>query len=455
MDDYTDFLSSKRLIVRGTGRPVDGSDINPALFDHQRALTRWAARKGRAAVFADTGLGKTFIQVEWARLMSRCALIVAPLGVARQTVRIARERLGVDVRYVRDGASLSGDGLYITNYEMVSHFDPARFDAVVLDESSILKAIDGKTRARLSEMFADTAYKLCCTATPAPNDIAEIGNHAEFLGVMNRVDMLATFFIHDDEGWRLKKHARQDFYRWLASWAMSVRRPSDIGYSDQGYELPPLNIEPVWIESNIHTPGALFFLGLNGIGDRITARRQTLDSRVEAVAKMVNATPEQVIVWHGLNEEGQRLCALIPDAVLVEGGQTPEVKAAAIEDFQDGRHRVLVTKPKIGGFGLNLQNATEQYFCGLSDSFEMYYQCVRRSWRFGQTRPVNVRIVLATTEAEIWENVQRKEREAAQMSQGLIAHVAEFEREELADAQTGDDYRPSQAMRLPAWLVAA
>lgn len=455
MDDYTQFLSGKRLIVRGMGRPVDGSDINPVLFDHQRALTRWAARKGRAAVFADTGLGKTFIQVEWTRLMGRCALIVAPLSVARQTSRIAGEKLGIEARYVRDAAAVSGDGIYITNYEMVSHLDAARFDAVVLDESSILKAIDGKTRARLTEMFADTPYKLCCTATPAPNDIAEIGNHAEFLGVMTRADMLATFFVHDDDGWRLKKHARQDFYRWLASWGMSVRRPSDIGYSDQGYTLPPLQVEPVWIDSDITTPGALFFMGLNGIADRTAARRAPLSARAQAIAERVNATPEQVIVWHGLNEEGKQLCALIPDAVLVEGSQTPEAKAAAIEAFQDGRYRVLVTKPKIGGFGLNLQNATEQHFCGLTDSFEMYYQCVRRSWRFGQTRPVNVRIVLATAEAEIWENVQRKEREAAQMSQALIAHVAEFEREELADAQASDDYQPTQPMRLPAWLRAA
>src|SRR5579885_1359189 len=242
MSDYERFLASKRLVAPSGGQEIDAGAIHPSLFPFQRALVRWAVRKGRAALFADTGLGKSFMQLEWARLIGTRTLIVAPLGVARQTVSEAA-RLGIDLVYARAQAD-AGDGLTITNYEMVEHFDAAAFGAVVLDESSILKSLDGKTKARLIEMFAETPYRLCCTATPAPNDITEIANHAEFLGIMRRVDMLASFFVHDDAGWRLKGHAERAFYRWLASWAMAVRKPSDLGpqYSDDGYDLPPLTM---------------------------------------------------------------------------------------------------------------------------------------------------------------------------------------------------------------------
>ena len=442
------------MVVGNAGRHVSDSDIHPSLFDHQRALTRWAARKGRAAVFADTGLGKTLIQVEWARLVGRRSLIIAPLSVARQTVRQAAALLGVNVYYTRHGSDVA-DGINITNYEMVRHFDPTAFDAVALDESSVLKAIDGKTRRLLTEMFRDVPYRSCYTATPAPNDRAELGRHAEFLGVMTEADMLATFFVHDDDGWRLKGHAQDAFYAWLASWAMSIKRPSDIGYPDHGYVLPPLNVETVWLDGEFATPGALFFLGLNGIQDRIGARRQGLTPRAERVAEIVNGDADQWVVWHALNEEGDALARLIPDGVLVQGSQSPEEKAAAIEAFQDGRYRVLITKPKIGGYGLNLQNANRTVFCGLSDSWEDYYQCIRRLWRFGQAYPVDVKVVLSRAEEEIWDNVMRKEREAAEMSTALVEHVRQFERAELASGAETDDYQPAVTMRLPEWLQAA
>lgn len=248
---YAEFLAGKRRVAGANGPVVDVGDIHPTLFPFQRDLVRWAVRKGRAALFADTGLGKTFMQLEWARLIGERALIVAPLSVARQTIREA-SKLGLDVVYARDGKPAGP--LTITNYEMVDGFDPDDFGAVVLDESSILKSLDGKTRRRLTEMFAATPYRLACTATPAPNDIAEIGQHAEFLGVMPYHEMLAAFFVHESngtkdtggarEGWRLKGHAEDAFYRWLASWGMSVRKPSDLGYSDDGYILPPLLISP-------------------------------------------------------------------------------------------------------------------------------------------------------------------------------------------------------------------
>lgn len=430
--EYATFLASKAIVTSSVGRDVADADIHPFLFPFQRTLTRWAVRKGRCALFADTGLGKTFMQLEWARITGQRTLIVAPLSVARQTIGEAA-KLGIPVTYVRSQSQV-GDAITITNYEMVGEFDPAAFGAVVLDESSILKGLDGKTRAKLTAMFSMTPYRLCCTATPAPNDIAEIANHAEFLGIMSRADMLATFFVHDDEGWRLKGHAEQPFYRWLASWGMSVRLPSDLGFSDDGYVLPLLTIEPLWVETGYKPEGMLFSTGLKGVGDRARVRKGTASERVSAAAALVNADTEQWIVWCGLNTEADALAAAIPGAVNVQGSDSPDEKASAIEAFQDGRIRVMVTKPRIAGFGLNLQNARRMAFVGLSDSWESYYQCVRRSWRFGQTQPVRAYIVLSEAERPIYDNVLAKEAEAKRMADHLIANVREFERAEVSQA---------------------
>ena len=440
--EYQRFLGSKRNVVRSCGRNIDPGDIHMMLFPFQRDLTRWAIHKGRAAIFADTGLGKTFMQLEWGRLITEGrALIVAPLSVGRQTIKEGA-KIGVEVRYSRGG---SAGRFTITNYEMLDKFDPADFQAVVLDESSILKGLDGKTRKKLTEMFSGTPYRLCCTATPAPNDIAEIANHAEFLGIMTRADMLASFFVHDDEGWRLKKHAAQPFYRWLASWGMSIRKPSDLGYDDDGYILPGLDVEPIFVDSDVRPEGRLFFMGLKGIGDRSKVRRQTLDDRVQAVIDLVVQDDDQWILWHGLNDEGHALSEALTDAVLVEGSQEPEEKAESIEAFQDGQYRVLISKGRIAGFGMNFQNCHKMAFVGLSDSWETYYQCIRRCYRFGQTRPVKVYIVLSDQERGIYENVMRKEREAKSMSDNLIEHVREFEREEIGSGAQDWTYSQGQA----------
>ena len=451
---YTDFLETKRPVVAAVGL-VDPGEPHEMLFPFQRDLVRWAVRKGRAALFADTGLGKTLMQVEWARLMGQRTLIVAPLSVARQTVREA-EKIGVSVTYTR-GELL--DGISITNYEMVEHFDPSDYGAVVLDESSILKALDGKTRRRLTEMFADTPYRLCCTATPAPNDIAEIGNHSEFLGVMPHHEMLSAFFVHGSmdsgkDGWRLKGHAEDAFYRWLASWSMAIRKPSDLGYDDDGFALPPLTIRPLFVEADYVPEGQLFFGGLKGITDRSAVRKATLDDRVAKAAEIVSASTDQWIVWHGLNAEGEALLRAIPDSRLVEGSQSPEHKAADLEAFQDGEFRVLITKPSIAGFGMNFQNASRMAFVGLSDSWEAYYQSVRRCWRFGQTRAVEATIVLSDAEAAIYENVMGKEQEAKRMQERLIEHVADYERieiegkSEIAGYETDTVERPNWKMML-------
>jgi hypothetical protein len=440
--DYEAFLESKQLTTEYVGKVVEPGDIHPLLFPFQRSLVKWAAHKGRAALFADAGLGKTFMQLEWARLIGERTLIVAPLSVARQTVREAA-KIGVEVTYTRGEVV---PGISITNYEMVEHFNARSFGAVVLDESSILKALDGKTRRLLTETFSRTPFRLCCTATPAPNDISEIGNHSEFLGVMTHAEMLSAFFVHgslgpgEKDGWRLKGHAEDAFYRWLASWGMAVRRPSDLGFEDDGFILPPLRIRPSFIEHDYVPEGQLFFAGLKGITDRAAVRQSTVAGRVAAAAALINGSADQWIAWHGLNVEGDALMALVPDAVHVTGAMSPEEKARRLEAFQDGAHRVLVTKPSIAGFGMNFQNAARMAFIGLSDSWESYYQSIRRCWRFGQTREVEATIVLSDAEAAIYENVMNKEREALRMQERLIEHVAAYELEELNEQDSEVPY---------------
>ncbi len=426
---YQEFLKGKRTIAASYGKSVSREDIHGLLFPFQVDLTTWAARKGRAAIFADTGLGKTLMQLEWAHLIGEKTLIIAPLTVARQTVREGT-KIGVQVHYTRSGDDLN-DGINITNYEMLDHFDAGKFNAVVLDESSILKSLTSKTRQKLIEMFADTPYRLCCTATPAPNDIAEIANHAEFLGIMNRADMLATYFVHDDNSWRLKGHAVKPFYRWMASWGMSISKPSDLGYEDDGFILPPLEITPVFVKTGYCPEGQLMFTRLSGIQDRASVRKATVDARVNKVADMVSNDGEQWIIWCGLNDEQDMVHDLIPDSVSVFGSMSPEDKMTGIEAFQDGTYRVLVTKPSIAGFGMNLQNCHKMAFLGLSDSWEAYYQCIRRCYRFGQHHPVEVHIVLADVEDAIYANIQAKEAQAMTMRRELIANVQEYEREEI------------------------
>ncbi len=455
---YEEFIRTKRIIVEAKGIDIDRNDVHPRLFDFQRDIVRWACRKGRCAVFADTGLGKSGIQLEWARLMGENTLIVAPLSVARQTIREA-EKLDIELRYVRNQSQVVGDGrLWITNYEMIEHFDTAQFGAVVLDESSILKSMAGKTRNLLIDMFAHTQYRLCCTATPAPNDQTEIGNHSEFLGITRMADMLAMFFVHankevyrevngiqlrrklgneNGQEWRLKHHAEQSFYRWMASWAMSIRKPSDLGYADDGYILPALHTNPVWIDYAYVPSDQLVFTELGGLSGARQVRRETLDVRCATAAELVNNSNEQWIVWTGLNDESAMMAELIPDAVEVVGSDSPESKANDIEAFQDGKYRVIVSKPSIAGFGLNFQNAHNQIFVGLSYSWEEWYQAIRRSYRFGQKSEVNIYVVLTEAEREVYDTIIMKEKVAQNMSEQLIDHVRGYEMDEI-DADSVD-----------------
>lgn len=444
--EYEQFIQSKKLTVQAVGREIELGDINPVLFPFQRDTVRWAVKKGRAAIFLDTGLGKTNCQIEWARLMGGRGLIIAPLTVAKQTILEAKKWLDVDVHYTRSGADLV-DSLNITNFEMIEHFDASAFEWVVIDESSILKSLNSKTRVLLTEMFAETKYKLCCTATPAPNDIKEIGYHAEFLGMMRQREMLSCFFRYSQAGghekveaWRLKKHAIGAFYKWLASWSIALKYPSDLGYSDDGYILPPLNIEKHETHSGYTPEGMLpgFTLGAISAIEAKKLRRKVLEQRVVDIAAMVNASTEQWTIWTALNEEADKLTDLIPGAINVEGKLTPEQKADLILAFQRGDYRVLITKASIAGFGINLQNCSQVILCGVDYSWESYYQQIRRFWRFGQKNQVNVHIFIDEQEEAILDTIMKKEREATKMTEQLIAAMRQYTTEELRNLYHDD-----------------
>ena len=426
---YSDFLASKVVMDTPTGIEAPEA-INPLLFDFQRDIVRWALKRGRAAVFADCGMGKTPMQLTWAHHVPGPVLIFAPLAVSAQTVREG-QKFGVPVQYVRE-QPIDPSGVYITNYEMLDHFDPTAWHGVVLDESSIIKHKDGAFRNRLIESFANTPFRLACTATPAPNDFTELGNHAEFLGTLTMTEMLSTYFVHDGgstQNWRLKGHAQSDFWRWLCSWAVMIRAPSDLGYSDDGFALPGLCYHDHVIRTETAPEGFLFPVEAQTLQERLAARRSTIDERVERCAKDVNASAEPWIVWCNLNDESAALAHTIPDSVEVRGSDDPDKKEAALLGFSDGDYRVLITKPSIAGHGMNWQHCRNVAFVGLSDSWEQYYQAVRRCWRFGQEQDVHVHVYTAETEGAVVANIKRKEADASKMADEMLIHMRDLNRE--------------------------
>jgi hypothetical protein len=459
---YQSFVSRKLSRVPPTGLPNAGELVLPAgLFDFQELLVRWALRRGRAAIFADTGLGKSRMQLAWADAVHRetghDVLILAPLAVAAQTVAEGVE-IGVAVHHCRDGADV-GSGITITNYDRLHRFDTSRFGAVVLDESSIIKHHTSKTLALLLDAFAQTPFKLCATATPAPNDWTELGTHAQFLGICSQVEMLSEYFVHDGgdtQSWRLKGHARAQFWKWVASWAALVRKPSDLGCDDGRYNLPALRVSQHVTKSTGHDQaetGMLFALEANTLSERRNARRASLAGRVAECAAMVNADREPWIVWCDLNAEGDALRAAIPDAVEIRGSDEPEVKEQRLVDFAAGRIRVLVTKPSIAGFGLNWQHCARMAFVGVTDSWEAYYQAVRRCWRFGQRREVEVHIFASDLEGAVINNLQRKERDAAAMADSLSAETHDAVMMEVTGVtRQTNPYNPERPVKCPPWL---
>jgi hypothetical protein len=429
--EYDAFLARKAIVDPATGLR-DVPMLNPALFDFQRDITSWALRRGRAAVFADCGLGKTPMQLEWARHVPGSVLILAPLAVSGQTVREGA-KFGITVRQARRQADVQ-PGITVANYEMLEHFDPAYFAGVVLDESSILKSYDGKTRTAIIEAFAHTPFKLACTATPAPNDFMELGNHSEFLGVMSRVEMLSMFFVHDGgetQQWRLKGHAETEFWKWLASWAVCIRKPSDLGYDDGDFTLPELVMHQVTVRVDDPTDGFLFPVEASTLQERLKARRSTIAERVADCAAIANATTEPFLVWCNLNDESAQLKAAINGAVEVKGADTNEHKERSMLGFTAGDVRCIVTKPSIAGFGMNWQHCNNMAFVGLSDSYEQFYQAVRRCWRFGQKNPVNVYVITAETEGAVVANIKRKEADAMRMSENMVEHMKDLNSEAI------------------------
>lgn len=434
MGSYEAFIESKLTRIPDSG--FDAVDMNDMLFDFQKDIVAWACRKGKAAIFADCGMGKTPMQLEWARQVhdhtGGNVLILAPLAVAAQTKREG-DKFGIRVTVCRSQSDVK-DGINVTNYEIMHKFDLASFDGIVLDESSILKSFTSATRNAIIDGFKSTPYKLACTATPSPNDYMELGNHAEFVGAMTRTEMLAMFFIHDGGStskWRLKGHAQSKFWDFVSSWAVMIRDPEDMGYQMEGFDLPQLNEEVVEVESGIVDDTRLFNIAAEGLQEQQQAKRKTIEKRARKCAEMVNSNNRPWIVWCELNDESSALSRMIPDAVEVRGSDSPDFKEDAMIGFADGRYRVIVTKPSICGFGMNWQHCADMVFCGLSNSYEQYYQAIRRCYRFGQTRPVNVHIVVSELERGIVSNVMRKKDDASDMEDAMIERASNIRRDRL------------------------
>lgn len=444
--NYSAFLASKAITDKPTGIETD-VQISEHLFPFQRDIVKWALKRGKAALFEDCGLGKTIQQLEWARHVCEhtggTVLILAPVGVVYQTPKD-----GAKFGYVVNPCKSQEDvvkGINITNYEKLHHFDAQFFDGVVLDESSILKSFTGKIRTQLINQFSQTRFKLACTATPAPNDFVELGNHSEFLSVMTRTEMLATFFVHDGgdtSKWRLKGHAQTEFWKWLCSWAVNIRRPSDLGYDDGDFKLPPLEIYSHQVESSAQSLGMLFAMPASSLLERRDARRGSLGERVAMAARIANETDDQYLVWCDLNVESDALAGAIRGAVEVTGSDSDDHKEKSMIGFADGSIRVLVSKPSICGMGMNFQRCHREIFVGLSDSFEDYYQAVRRCWRFGQTQKVEAHIITSNLEQAVVENIKRKEREAEIMADQMVENMAEISSSEIKSVtRKKDSYR--------------
>jgi len=449
--NYMEFLERKRIESPPAG--LDGPfTVTSHAFEFQRDIVEWALRRGRAAIFADCGMGKTLMQLAWAANVPGDVLILAPLSVAQQTVREG-VKFGVDVQYCRDKTEIN-NRIVITNYEMLNHFDTSRFNAIILDESSILKSYTGKFRNQIIESFTQTPYRLACTATPAPNDFMELGNHAEFLGVMSRTEMLSMFFVHDGgetQKWRIKGHAEEPFWKWICSWAVMIGKPSDLGYEDCGFTLPPLEIHQHTVESSKPMEGFLFPMEAQTLQERQQARRESTDDRVVKCAEIIGGG--QWLIWCNMNDESSKLTKIIPGAVEVKGADSVDHKEKSILGFINGDVKVLVTKPSIAGFGMNLQNCSNMAFVGLSDSYEQFYQAVRRCWRFGQKSPVNVHVITAAAEGAVVKNIQRKEIDAKRMREEMVKHMAIYNTENIkSNTRTSTGYNPSLSIQLPEFI---
>lgn len=436
---YNDFLKSKRITTSASGFDVEASDLNSNLFDWQAAIVKLALKKGKFALFLDTGLGKTLCQLVWADEVCKHTggnvLILAPLAVSKQT-RKEGEKFGIEVNICRSQADVKS-GINITNYEMLEHFNTSSFIGVVLDESSILKSYMGATKISIINAFKDTPYKLSCTATPSPNNQMEILNQAEFLGIMKSHEALAIWFINDTSSsgnYQLKGHAVKSFWEWVSSWAVCISKPSEIGYSDEGYILPKLNeievIIPIDETSEDIDEGFFRKIETNATAFH-KEKRITAEQRAIKCAEIVNQDNEQYLIWCNTDYEADLLKKYIPAAIEVRGSDKPEYKEQSAIDFVDGNIRILISKPRIFGYGLNFQNCHNTVFCGLDYSYESYYQSIRRFWRFGQKSEVNAYIVIGSTEQQILSIVRGKEQKQLEMKANMYREIKDFQNAEF------------------------
>jgi SNF2 family DNA or RNA helicase len=455
LNGYASFLEQKTQAGADSGfEPVWMPDF---LFDFQREMVDWAVRKGRAAIFADCGLGKTPMGLTWAsnvvRKTGKPVLYLTPLAVASQTVREAH-KFDIDATHSKDG-TIAGH-IVVANYERLHYFTASDFAGVVCDESSILKSFAGQRRGEITAFMRKVPYRLLQTATAAPNDYIELGTSSEALGYMGHMDMLNRFFKNDLNNsatgrmrgevikFRLKGHAEQPFWRWVCSWARAIRKPSDLGFDDAAFVLPPLAEAEHLVEAKMLADGMLFAMPAQGLKEQREERRRTIQERCEQVAELVNNTGEPALIWCHMNDEGDMLEKMIPDAVQVCGSDSDERKEERLEAFAEGRARVLITKPKIGAWGLNFQHCNHVTFFP-SHSFEQYYQSVRRCWRFGQKRPVTVDIITTEGERGVMRNLQRKAAQADTMFSHLVAEMNQALHIERANNMT-------KKMEIPTWL---
>ena len=457
--DYSDFLEGKISTAKPVGfeptRP-----INPMAFPFQRDMIAWSLRRGRSAEFADCGLGKSLCELEWASHVldytNSTVLVLTPLAVAKQMSREA-EKFRIDrVNVCRTADQAKSGMINVLNYERLGGLDPSMFGGIVLDESSILKAFEGSTRKQVTDFARRIPFRLAATATPAPNDLIELTNHSEFLDVLSGKEVIAQFFTQDGnttQKYRLKKHAVTPFWRWLSSWSVAIRKPSDLGYDDTGFVLPELRIHETIVESGVPS-GRLFASDVQSLQERRETRRASLSQRADATADLVNKRSyDPWILWCDLNAEADALRDRLPDAVEVRGSDPVELKEERFEAFASGEIGTLITKPSIAGFGLNWQHCNNMAFVGSSDSYEQQYQAIRRCYRFGQKRPVNVHFVYSDAEGTVVENVRRKERQASEMFDEIVKHMAGFSIGQ--QRRNHVDYVPTVPMSLPAFMEMA
>ncbi len=430
-DEYQEFIAKKLIVIAPSGFDVPAEELNPLLFDWQQDIVSWALRRGKSALFEDCGLGKTPQQLEWAHRVhlhtGKPVLIFAPLAVSEQTARLEAPKFGYAVQICATQDDVV-NGINITNYEKLHHFSPEGWGGVILDESSILKGYDGKTRQLLNEFCADIPYKLSCTATPAPNDLDELTRQAEWLGIMRENEIKAVFFTQDGNTttkWRLKRHAEEEFWKWMGQWSVALRKPSDLGYDDNGFTLPEIEYIPIVVKGEV-ADGYLVPVDAQTMTERRAARRASLGTRVQEAAGLADESDDAWVFWCDLNSESEALAKSIDGAVEIAGRHSEAYKKDAMIGFTEGRYLRLVSKPSICGWGMNWQHCHNVAFVGLSDSYEAFYQAIRRFWRYGQKNVVKCYIITSETEGAVVSNIRRKELQSAKMFDEIVKHMAVY-----------------------------